>query len=122
MNACGGYRRPACEHTRATLGYEALTRIASNDVGVYTYGPGLQAGTSPAPLHAALSVTGRGYTGAYDATGDEVCRAPTSTQTCASGQTATGQQLAYDNERRQSTTPRHGIEARSPKVVLRMIW
>ncbi|HLY32251.1 MAG TPA: hypothetical protein VKQ36_14575 [Ktedonobacterales bacterium] len=45
-----------------------------------------------------------GYTAAYDAAGNMLCRAPTSSQICAGSQSGwTGQQLGYDNEGRLAT-------------------
>ncbi len=70
--------------------YDNLNRLASGPAGSsYTYG-----GTQ---LDAATSTSG-GYTASYDATGDMVCRATTSSTTCSG--TQTGQPMTYDNERR----------------------
>ena len=46
------------------------------------------------------STTG-GYSAAYDAAGDMLCRAPTSSTTCSG--TQTGQQMSYDVLRRLAT-------------------
>lgn len=83
-----------------TYTYDTLNRLTSGPGGSYTYG-------DPHHLDAATAILGGGggsssYTASYDAAGDMVCRAPTSSTTCA-GQTQTGAQLSYDNERRLAT-------------------
>lgn len=67
-------------------------------MGSYTYGPGQQAGSNPAPLHGSLSI-GASYSASYDAAGNMACRAATSGTTC-SGSNPSGAQLSYDNEGR----------------------
>ncbi len=49
----------------------------------------------------AVTSTTSGYTAAYDAAGDMLCRAPTSSTTCSG--TQTGQQMSYDAMRRLAT-------------------
>jgi YD repeat-containing protein len=46
----------------------------------------------------ALTSTNQGYTASYDADGDMICRAPSSSLTCSG--TATGQSMTYDQLRR----------------------
>ena len=73
--------------------YDSMDRLTSGPSGSYTYGD------SSHP-DAATSI-GSAYTAAYDAVGDMVCRAPTSSQTCTG--TPTGASLSYDNEGRLGT-------------------
>jgi hypothetical protein len=72
--------------------------LTSSPLGNYTYGPGMQAGTNPSPLHAALAI-GSSYTASYDQAGNMTCRAPNSGTTC-SGSSPTGAPLTFDNEGR----------------------
>ena len=65
----------------------------SGPAGNYTYGD------SSHPH--AVTATSNGYSAAYDATGNLICRALTSTTSC-SGSSPTGQQLSYDAQGRLS--------------------
>jgi RHS repeat-associated protein len=67
--------------------------LTSGPAGNYTYGD------SNHP-HAVTS-TSSGYSAAYDATGNLICRALTSATSC-SGTSSTGQQLSYDAQGRLS--------------------
>ncbi|HUY79060.1 MAG TPA: RHS repeat-associated core domain-containing protein [Ktedonobacterales bacterium] len=73
--------------------YDSMDRLTSGPSGTYTYG-------DTSHPDAATSI-GSAYTAAYDAVGDMVCRAPTSSQTCTG--TPTGASLSYDNEGRLGT-------------------
>jgi RHS repeat-associated protein len=68
--------------------YDLNGRLTTGPLGTYTYG-------DPNHLHAATS-TSSGYSAAYDAAGNMICRAPTSQTTCSGS--ATGQLLSYDAE------------------------
>ena len=59
----------------ATYSYDTLNRITGGALGTLTFG-------DSAHLHAATS-SSAGETASYDASGDMVCRAPTSATTCA---------------------------------------
>jgi RHS repeat-associated protein len=96
---CGGTNTAgtltAAQYTHS-YAYDTLGRLTSSPTGSYSYGPGQQAPTNPAPLHGALAI-GSSYTASYDAAGNMTCRAPTSATTCSGG-TPTGAPLTYDNE------------------------
>jgi RHS repeat-associated protein len=75
--------------------FDVLDRLTSGPLGSgYQY-------QDAAHLNAVTSV-GTAYTATYDAAGDMICRAPSSSQTCAGG-TPTGQTLSYDVLRRLTT-------------------
>jgi YD repeat-containing protein len=85
-----------------SFSYDPEDRLTAGPVGSYAYG-------DSSHLHAATAV-GSGYTAAYDAAGDMVWRAPTSSTTCVG--TQTGGQYSYDNERRMvhwQTAPGSGV-------------
>ena len=76
----------AAQYTQSFT-YDTLNRLTSGPLGSYTYG-------DSAHLDAATSI-GSGYTASYDAAGNMICRAPTSSATCA-GSSPTGAQLTYN--------------------------
>jgi hypothetical protein len=51
----------------------------------------------PGSHSCGATAIGAGYTAAYDASGDMLCRAPTSATTC-SGSSPTGALMIYNNE------------------------
>jgi RHS repeat-associated protein len=85
--------------------YDALDRITSGPQGSFSYGPGLQAPTNPAPLHGVVTLGSAIY--AYDAAGDRSAPGTTTSATydaerrllswSTSGGTTTGKE-AYDGE------------------------
>lgn len=66
--------------------FDTLDRLTTGPNGSYTYGDSNH-------LDAATS-TSNGFSASYDAAGEEICRAPTSSTTCSG--TPTGQSLTYD--------------------------
>jgi hypothetical protein len=85
-----------------TYTYDAQNRLTDGSLRTHSYG-------DSAHLHAATALSS-GYTASYDAAGDMVCRAPTSSTTCVG--TQTGGQYTYANERRMvhwQTAPGSGV-------------
>jgi RHS repeat-associated protein len=70
--------------------YDVDGRLTNGPNGTYTYGNSNQP--------HVLTSTSNGYSAAYDAVGDMICRAPNGNTTCSG--TQTGQQLSYDAQRR----------------------
>jgi RHS repeat-associated protein len=77
----------AAQYTQSFT-YDVLGRLVTGPQGSYAYG-------SSAHVHAATAI-GVGWTAAYDAAGNMICRAPSTSSTCAG--TQTGAQLGYNNE------------------------
>ncbi len=75
----------------ATYSYDNLNRITGGALGTLTYG-------DSAHLHAATA-SSNGETTSYDAAGNMICRAPSSSTTCT-GSSPTGATMAYDAEGR----------------------
>ncbi len=96
---------PPCTGTSITSGtltgaqyqqsdsYDTDGRLTGGPAGNYTYG-------SSQP-HAVISTTS-GFSAAYDAAGNMICRAVSSATTCSGG-SPTGQKLGYDAEGRLSS-------------------
>lgn len=83
-----------------TFAYDALNRLTSMGSSGVTGGPsGSYSYGDAAHLHAATATATGGYSATYDAAGDMICLAPTSTTTCM-GRSPTADTLAYDTERR----------------------
>lgn len=97
----GSAGTPACgvTLTRGTLtaaqytqsfAYDKLGNLTSGPLGAYTYGDSRH-------LHAATSI-GSTYSASYDLAGNQTCRAPSASLSCAG--TPTGAQLTFDVEGR----------------------
>lgn len=96
---------PPCTGTNFSAG--TLTAAQYQQSDSYTVDGGLSSGSNGSYTYGdsthphAVTATSGGYSAAYDAAGNLVCRAPTSATTCTG--TPTGQQLGYDAEGRVSS-------------------
>jgi RHS repeat-associated protein len=88
---CAQYTQTFAYDTRNRLSAVTSSGATGSSPGSYIYG-------DAAHVDAATATAG-GYSATYDAAGDMLCRAPTSTTTCT-GSNPTGATLAYDAERR----------------------
>jgi YD repeat-containing protein len=96
---------PPCSGTSITAG--TLTGAQYQQSNSYNVDGGLVSGPGGSSTYGesnhphAVTSTSNGYSATYDAAGNLICRALTSTTTC-SGSSATGQQLSYDAQGRLS--------------------